>query len=98
MAKRQAEAAREGEDKPFGGSAVNDSHGQLRRRGHTASAWTAPLSNQMLGSLEGYLDSIATEATQTVAKGGPLAELSASLVISIDTVARQQQEIKCLYE
>ena len=37
-------------------------------------------------------------ATQTVAKGGQLAELAASLAISINTVARQQQEIKRLYE
>ena len=52
----------------------------------------------MLDSLESYLDNIAATATQTVAKGGPLAELSASLAISIDTVARQKQEIKRLYE
>ena len=37
-------------------------------------------------------------ATQTVAKGGQLAELAGSLAISINTVARQQQEIKRLYE
>ena len=52
----------------------------------------------MLDSLEGYLYNIATAATQTVAKGGPLAELAASLAISVDTVARQQQEIKSLHE
>ena len=34
----------------------------------------------------------------TFAKGGPLAELAASLAISINTVARQQQEIKRMYE
>ena len=45
----------------------------------------------MIDSLEGYLDNIAAAATQTVAKGGPLAELSVSLAISINTVARQQQ-------
>ena len=45
----------------------------------------------MLDSLEGYLDNIATAATQAVAKVVLLAELSASLVISIDTVAAQQK-------
>ena len=97
MAKRGAEADREGEDKPFGGSAVNDAHGQLRQRVHTESAGTAPLPNQMLNSLESYLDNIAAAATQTVAKGGPLAELAAILAISINTVARQQQEINRLH-
>ena len=48
--------------------------------------------------LEGYLDNIAAVATQTVAKGIQLAELAASLEISVDTVARQQQEIKRMYE
>ena len=38
------------------------------------------------------------EATQTVAKVGPLAELAASLAILMDTIAQQQQEIKRLYE
>ena len=102
--KRRAEAAREGEGKPFSGSAVisgsavNETHGQLRRRGHTASAGPDPLTNHMLDSLEGYLDNITVAATQTIAKGGPLAELSASLAISVDTVARQKQEINSLYE
>ena len=45
----------------------------------------------MMDFLEGYLDNIAAEATQTVVKGGPLAVLAASLVISVDTVARQHQ-------
>ena len=49
-----------------------------------------------MNSLEDYLDNIAAAATQTAAKGGPLAELLASLEISVDTVARQQQEIKRL--
>ena len=48
----------------------------------------------MMDSLEGYLENIAAAATQTAANGGPLAELAASLAISFDTVARQQQEIK----
>ena len=52
----------------------------------------------MMDSLEGYLDNISAAATQTAAKGGPIAELVASLVISVDTVAIQQQEIKCLSE
>ena len=98
MTKRLFESAREGEDKPFGVSAVNEAHRQIRIQGHTFSAGPAPLTNQMLESLEGYLDNIAATATQTVSKGGPLAELAASLYISIDTVARQQQEIKRLYE
>ena len=41
----------------------------------------------MPDSLEGYLDKIYVAATQAVAKGGPLAELSVSLAISIDIVA-----------
>ena len=52
----------------------------------------------MMDSLEGYLDNISAAATQTVAKVGPLVELAASLAISVDTFARQQQEIKRLYE
>ena len=72
-AKRRAETAREGEDKPFGGSAANEAHNQLRRRGNTASSVPVPLPNQILDSLEGSLDNIAAAATQTVAKGGPLA-------------------------
>ena len=104
MAKRRAESAREGKGKTFdssvviGGSAVNEAHGKLRRRGHTASVGPSPLTNQILDSLEGYLDNISVVATKTVAKGGPLAELAASLVISVDTVAQRQQEIKRMYE
>ena len=48
----------------------------------------------MMDSLEGYLVNIAAAATQNAAKGGPLVELAASMAISVDTVARQQQEIK----
>ena len=58
----------------------------------------APLKNQIMDLLEGYLDNIAAAATQTAANRGPLAELAASLEISVDTVARQQQEIKRLSE
>ena len=50
----------------------------------------------MMDSLEGYLDNISAADTQTASKGVPLAELEASLAISVDTVARQQQEIKRL--
>ena len=52
----------------------------------------------MMEPLEGYLNNITAAATQTAANGGLLAELAASLAISVDTVARQQQEIKRLYE
>ena len=45
----------------------------------------------MMDSLEGYLDNISAAATQTATNGGALAELAASLKISVDTVARQQQ-------
>ena len=67
---------------------------QLRRKGHKKTAGTPPITNQMMDSLEGYLYNIAAAATQAAANGGPLAELAASLEISVDTVARQQQEIK----
>ena len=56
------------------------------------------MSNQMLDSLEGYLDNIAAAATQTAAMGTLLAELAASLAVSVDTVAHQQIEIKRLTE
>ena len=56
------------------------------------------MSNQMLDSLEGYLDNIAAAATQTATTETPLAELAASLAVSVDTVARQQIEIKRLTE
>ena len=92
MAKRRAESAREGEDQPFGGAAADAACDQLR---HTAVASSAPppMLNQMLDLLEGYLDSIAATATQAVANGGPLAEFSASLEVSVDTVAAQAKEI-----
>ena len=72
MEKRRTKAAREGEENPFGGSAVigdsavKETNGQLRRRGHTASAGPAPLKNQMLDSLKGYLYNTTMAATQTV--------------------------------
>ena len=49
------------------------------------------MPNQILDSLKGYLDNIAATATQEVVKGGPLAELTASLAISVDTVEAQQK-------
>ena len=54
------------------------------------------LTNQMVDLLEGYLNTIAAAATQTADQGGPLAELAASLAVSVDTFVRQQQEIKRL--
>ena len=48
----------------------------------------------MMESLEVYLDNIAAAAMQTEANRGPLEELEASMEISVDTFARQQQEIK----
>ena len=80
-----------GGGKPFGGSAVNKAHKQLRQRGHTDSDVTYPPPNQILDSLEGYLDNIFVAATQAVEKGVSLAELSVSLAISIDTVLEQQK-------
>ena len=56
------------------------------------------MSNQMLDFLEGYLDNIAAAATQTAANRGLLEEFSASLAVSVDTVARQKLEIKRVTE
>ena len=56
------------------------------------------MSNQMLDSFEGYLENIAAAATKTTANGGPMAELAASLAVSVYTVARQQLEIKSITE
>ena len=89
MAKRCAEAAREGKDKPFGGAAADAEHNQIRQRAGTYSSVPAPLFNQILELIEGYLYSIDAAATQAVANGGPLAELSTSLSISVNTVALQ---------
>ena len=52
----------------------------------------------MLDSLEGYFDNITAAVTQTATNGGPLEELEARLVISVDTVARQKLNIKRLTE
>ena len=67
MAKRQAKAAREGEDKPFDGSGSDKAHDHMIRRESKSSAATSPLSNQMLDSLEGHLDNIDAATTQAVA-------------------------------
>ena len=56
------------------------------------------MSHHMLDSLEGYIDNITASATQTSANGAPLAELAAILEVSVDTVARQQIDIKRLTE
>ena len=48
---------------------------------------SAPLTDQITDSLEGYLDNIAAAAMQMAKNGGPLAELAASLDISVDPVA-----------
>ena len=91
MATRHVEAARKREDKPISGSAANKAHDQLHRRGNTVSSVLDLMPNQILDSLKGYLDNIAATATQEVVKGGPLAELTASLAISVDTVEAQQK-------
>ena len=56
------------------------------------------MSHQMLDSLECYLYNITAAAAQTAATGTPLAELAASLAVLVDTMARQQIEIKRLTE
>ena len=89
VVKRRAKYAREGEEKPFGGAAADKAQYQLHWRVRTSSAVPAPLSNQMMDLIKGYLDNIATAATQAVANIGPLAELSTRLAISVDTVAAQ---------
>ena len=101
VAKRSAEAAREGDEKSFGGSAIfgaAPANEPLRRQAQKKKAELSPITNQMMDSLEGYLDNISAASTKTSANRGPLAELAASLAISVDTVARQQQEIKRLSE
>ena len=85
----RAVAAREGKEKPFGGAAADESHDQPRQRSSTDLDVTDPLSNQIPDSLKGYLDNISATATHAVANGGPLAELSTSLAISVDTVSAQ---------
>ena len=88
---------REGEQKPFGGSAQFGS-ALVRKEQEKPESNPPTMSHQMMDSLEGFLDNIAAAATQTAATGTPLAELAASLAVSVDTVARQQIEIKRLTE
>ena len=65
MAKRLAKAAREGEEKIFGGAAADVAHYQLCRKMETYLV-PSPISNQILDSFEGYLDNIGAAATQPV--------------------------------
>ena len=96
VAKRKSEATREGEQKPFGGSAL---FGVATVRKEQPEQQEAPkMSHHMLSSLEGYINNITMGATQTADTGGPLAEIAASLAVSGYTVARQQIEIKHLTE
>ena len=95
VAKRRSKSAMERKDKPFGGDAVDTSHNNLRRQAVTPSV-PSPLSNYMLDSLKRYLDNIINVATQTGVNGSPLAEFSASLAVSVDTVAAQAKKIKSL--
>ena len=90
VANRLSEAAREGEEKPFGDFVTfGGSNIKTQTKG-------AQLTHQMMDSLEGYLNNIAAAAKQTADQGGPLAELAASLMVSVDTVARHQHEMKRL--
>ena len=88
VAKRRSKEVREGEQKPFGGSA-QFGPAPIGEETETESN-PLTMSHQMLESLEGYLDNIAAAATQTAATGTPLAELAASLAVSVDTVARHR--------
>ena len=97
VAKRRSKAVREGEQKPFGGSA-QFGPAPVGNKPEKTDSNPPTMSHQMLDSLEGYLDNIAAAATQTAATGTPLAELAASLAVSVDTVARKQIEIKRLTE
>ena len=87
---------REGEQKRFGGSAQFGPAPVEEKTAPESNPTT--MSHQMLDSLEGYLDNITAAETQTAATGTPLAELAAILAVSLDTVARQQIEIKRLTE
>ena len=97
MAKRRAEAAREGKENPFGVATVHALHDKMRRK-TSASLVTHPLSNHMLDLPEEYLDNISAAATLAVENGFPLYELSASLVVSVETITAQANDIKRLYQ
>ena len=72
VAKRRSEAAREGEQKPCGALAL---FGVAPVGSEQQEQQEEPqMSHQMLEYLEGYLDNIAAEGTQTAAAGTPLAE------------------------
>ena len=63
--------------KTFGGSALfgaapEKANEQLRKQEHKNTARTASLTNQIMDSIEGYLDNIAAADTQTAANGGRL--------------------------
>ena len=92
--KAMSGSRKRGRGKPFGGSALFGAAPVSQEKKNMEG--TPQLSNQMLDSFEGYLDNFAAAATQTVANGGPLAEFDDSLEVSVDTVARQQIEIKQL--
>ena len=81
VAKRRSEAAWEGEEKHFGGSVTFGVTNKTQTKG-------AQLTHQMMDFLECYLNNIAAAATQTSDPSSPLAELAASLAVSVDTVAR----------
>ena len=68
VAKRRSEAAREGEKKPFGGSALFG--GAPVENEQTKQEEAPQMSHQMLDSLEGYLDNIAAASPPTAANGG----------------------------
>ena len=97
VVKRRSEAVREGEQKPFGGSA-QFGPAPVGNEPEKTESNPPTMSHQILDSLEGYLDNIVAAATQTAVTGTPLAELVASLAVSVDTVARQHIEIKRLTE
>ena len=97
VVKRCSEAVREGEQKPFRGSAQFGT-APVGNEPEIIDSNPPTMSHQMLDSLEGYLDNIAASATQPAAMGTPLAELAASLAVSVDTVARQQIDIKRMTE
>ena len=80
VAKRRAEAAREGEEKPFGGSALFGAAPEKTQENKNTEG-NPQLTNQIVDSLEGYSEKIAAAATQTAANGCPLAELAAILAI-----------------
>ena len=62
VTKRRSEAVREGEQKPFGGSA-QFGPAPVRNEPEKTESNPPTMSHQMLDSLEGYLDNIAAAAT-----------------------------------